>query len=139
MLYERPYQFNARYIDEALCKRILRRLRLVDAELRADSGNNLIAFTADLADQYEETDWAAGLELISDKEHFYRGKLEYMQEAVAQVQNEAGMVHEYAKEAVDLRAHFESVHRLLEDLLHHAQARSLKTAKRRRQLLYQQK
>lgn len=110
---------------------------MIDAELRCETGNSLYAYAAEFVTFYHDHGRLKGCEHISGREQFYRQKLAYIQEALKQVEQEAGVGSSFWKDIEGTRAKLEKLVSYITDIFEHAEAASLLKTKNRRALLFQ--
>ncbi|KAF9024500.1 hypothetical protein BDZ89DRAFT_1041072 [Hymenopellis radicata] len=99
-----------RTFDENLCKRLTRRVRQVDGELRATSGNAIIPFIASMVSEYEMQGVYKGSQYIGEQEDIYREKLGYVEGVLAEIQEEAGIDSSYWRDVKEICDRFQRVY-----------------------------
>lgn len=105
--------------------------------MRVLTGNSLIGFATELTNVYDDHGHLKGLQHLSEQEEFYRQKLDYVQDALNQVHQEAGVDNEYWRDIENSRGKFDNLHNYIADIIHYAERATLQLAKRKRKLLYQ--
>ncbi|KAF8989940.1 hypothetical protein BDZ89DRAFT_1055075 [Hymenopellis radicata] len=126
-----------KYFDELLCKRLLRRARHLDADRRigvvtADK------YARELVAKYLADGHDRGSVYVFQMEEHFRGMLDSVSEWRNDIENEAGVDNIYWRDITEIYDRFKILHDYIDDIWFHVERRSLQSARKKEQLLYQQ-
>ena len=125
-------------VDEHLMNRSLRRLRAVDAKLRADSGNSLVGWASTMCRNFKThpNNEGAFAELVAYENLMQEG-VDTCQQELDKIRSEGGVSHQMYHDGATIRTRMETMLAYVMDLRHHAVKGTLLIARQDRNLLYQ--
>ena len=127
-----------RIVDEQLMNRSLRRMHIIDAQLRADSGNSLVGMAATICRNFKlhRNNEEAFAELAAH-ENLCQERVESCQQELDKIRNEGGVSHTMYHDGVKIRSRMETMLGYVADLREHGVKGTLFIARQERGLLYQ--
>lgn len=128
-----------RIVDEKLMNRSLRRMRALDARLRADSGNSLVGWASTICRNFKvhRSNEEAFAELAAH-ENLLQDWVDSCQQELDKIRDEGGVSHQMYHDGVAIRTRMETMLGYVMDLRRHGAKGTMLIARQDRTLLYQQ-
>ncbi|KAF8988405.1 hypothetical protein BDZ89DRAFT_1055389 [Hymenopellis radicata] len=124
----------SRVLDEQRMKRILRRMRTADAELRATSDNSLPGYAGRLARSVERRTREQAREMLHERETYFSEQVDTIKDFRSQIHIEGGTETTYYTDADEIVHRFRRMYVYIQDLLNAFDSGEFKSRKTKGEL-----